>query len=204
MTHKKNTAIFISGTGSNMQALIDASFGTDYPAQITCVISDNPNAGGLIIAENRGIKAYFINPKDYTSKKDYEHKIHEILQKHNIDFICLAGFMRLLSSYLCDLWQGKMVNIHPSLLPAFKGLDTHQKAIDASVKFSGCTVHYVSSKMDSGTIIAQAVTPVYTGDTADILANRILKLEHKLYPLVLKALCDKNIVYDTLSFYDAC
>jgi phosphoribosylglycinamide formyltransferase-1 len=90
------------------------------------------------------------------------------------------------------------------LFPAFKGLDTHQKAIDASVKFSGCTVHYVSSKMDSGTIIAQAVTPVYTGDTADILANRILKLEHKLYPLVLKALCDKNIVYDTLSFYDAC
>jgi len=174
-----------------------------YPAQIACVISDNVRAGGLIIAEKHNIKTYFINPAEYESKQAYEAKLHDILLQHQIDFVCLAGFMRLLSNYLCDLWRGKMINIHPSLLPAFKGLNTHQRAIDTGVKFSGCSIHYVSSQMDSGAIIAQAVTPVYTTDTADILAKRILKLEHKLYPLVLKALCDNDMDYDALCFYDS-
>jgi phosphoribosylglycinamide formyltransferase 1 len=201
--HKKKIAVFISGTGSNMNVLIDACQNTDYPARIACVISDNINAGGLMIAENKNIKTYFINPKDYSTKQVYEQKLHDILLQNQIDFVCLAGFMRLLSDYLCDLWHGKMINIHPSLLPAFKGLNTHKQAIDAGVKFSGCTIHYVSQKMDSGTIIAQAITSVYTSDTADILAKRILNLEHQLYPLVLKALCDNDTDYDALCFYDS-
>jgi phosphoribosylglycinamide formyltransferase 1 len=202
-THKKNIAIFISGTGSNMQALIEASMAHGYPAQVVCVISDNPDAKGLKTAQNAGIYTYYINPKEYNTKQVYEATLHEKLINHKIDFICLAGFMRLLSSYLCDLWYGKMINIHPSLLPAFKGLDTHQRAINAGVKFTGCTIHYVSSKMDSGKIIAQAVTPVYINDTADILKNRVLQAEHRLYPLALRALCSKEPVDDTVSFYHA-
>jgi formyltetrahydrofolate-dependent phosphoribosylglycinamide formyltransferase len=200
-THKKNIAIFISGTGSNMQALINACHDTDYPAKIVCVISDNPDAKGLSIANNLGVQTHYINPRDYATKQAYEAIVHEKLLSHYVDFVCLAGFMRLVSSYLCDLWHGKMINIHPSLLPAFKGLDTHKRAINAGVKFSGCTIHYVSSKMDSGKIIAQAVTPVYRHDTVDILAERILQAEHKLYPLVLAALCNKKTDDDTLSFY---
>jgi formyltetrahydrofolate-dependent phosphoribosylglycinamide formyltransferase len=197
-------AVFISGTGSNMKALIEACHTqTAYPAKIGCVISDKADAGGLKIAQDYQIKTYFVDPKAFSTKQAYEQKLHTILQENHIDFICLAGFMRLLSPYLCDLWAGKMINIHPSLLPAFKGLNTHQRAIDAGVKFSGCTIHYVSSKMDSGTIIAQAITSVFHDDTAESLAKRILRLEHKLYPLVLKALCDKNTNYDKLCFYDS-
>ncbi len=204
MTHsKKNIAIFISGTGSNMQALIEACRQQDYPAQIVCVISDNLDAKGLDIAKNFDIPTYYINPKEYHTKQAYESMLDEKLRNHKVDFICLAGFMRLLSSYLCDLWYGKMINIHPSLLPAFKGLDTHRRAIDAGVKFTGCTIHFVSSKMDSGKIIAQAVTPVYMNDTADILKNRVLQAEHQLYPLALGALCSKEPVDDTVSFYHA-
>lgn len=184
-----------------MQALINACHDTDYPAKIVCVISDNPDAKGLSIANNVGIQTYYINPRDYATKQAYEAVLHEKLLSQKVDFVCLAGFMRLVSSYLCDLWHGKMINIHPSLLPAFKGLDTHKRAIDAGVKFSGCTIHYVSSKMDSGKIIAQAVTPVYRHDTMDILAERILQAEHTLYPLVLAALCNKKADDDTLSFY---
>ena len=199
--HKKNIAIFISGTGSNMAKLIEASMSDNYPAKIVCVISDNPAAKGLDIAKSFEITTYYLNPNDYKHKHDYENAIHEKLLTHHVDFICLAGFMRLLSSYLCDLWHNKMINIHPSLLPAFKGLDTHQRAINAGVKFAGCTIHYVSSKMDSGKIIAQAITPVLRHDTADSLAQRILTLEHKLYPSVLEALCHKEDAPDALSFF---
>jgi phosphoribosylglycinamide formyltransferase 1 len=198
-THKKNIAIFISGTGSNMAKLIEASMNDNYPAKIVCVVSDNLDAKGLDIAKKFKIPTYYLNPSDY--KHDYENTIHEKLLSYDVDFICLAGFMRLLSSYLCDLWHNKMINIHPSLLPAFKGLDTHQRAINAGVKFAGCTIHYVSSKMDSGKIIAQAVTPVYYDDTADSLGRRILTLEHKLYPSVLEALCRPECAPKTLSFF---
>jgi phosphoribosylglycinamide formyltransferase 1 len=199
--HKKNIAIFISGTGSNMAKLIEACMNEKYPAKIVCVISDKENAKGLDIAKNFNIPTYYLNPSDYQNKHDYENAIHEKLLTHHVDFICLAGFMRLLSSYLCDLWHNKMINIHPSLLPAFKGLDTHQRAINAGVKFAGCTIHYVSSKMDSGKIIAQAVTPVYSDDTADSLGKRILTLEHKLYPSVLEALCRSEYAPKDLSFF---
>lgn len=199
---KKNIAIFISGTGSNMKALIDATLDESYPATIKCIISDNPNAQGLVTAHHHNIKTYYINPNDYKTKQIYETVLHEKLLYHQIDFVCLAGFMRLISSYLCDLWYHKMVNIHPSLLPAFKGLNTHQRAIDTGVKFSGCTVHYVSKKMDSGTIIAQAITPVYINDTAETLSKRVLQAEHKIYPLALKALCNEDIYNSNLSFYD--
>ncbi|MFT6084707.1 MAG: phosphoribosylglycinamide formyltransferase-1 [Alphaproteobacteria bacterium] len=201
---KKNIAILISGTGSNMEVLIKATQGDgDSLAHIACVISDKVDAKGLLTAQELGIKTYFIDPSGYESKQAYEAILHQTFLKHHIDFICLAGFMRLMSAYLCDLWQHKMINIHPSLLPAFKGLDTYQKAIEAGVKFSGCTVHYVSEKMDSGKIIAQAVVPVLWNDTPNMLAKRILSAEHKLYPLTLKALCNEELYNQTLSFYQA-
>jgi phosphoribosylglycinamide formyltransferase-1 len=199
---KKNIAIFISGTGSNMRALIEASKKENYPAQIVCVISDNQHAQGLVIAQSFNIQTYFINPNEYQNKQDYEANIHEKLLIHKIDFICLAGFMRLISPYLCDLWNNKMINIHPSLLPSFKGLNSHEKALKAGVKFSGCTIHWVTSKMDSGKIIAQAVVPVLRNDTVNDLSKRVLKAEHKLYPLVLKSVCHNSLSHDILSFFD--
>jgi phosphoribosylglycinamide formyltransferase-1 len=203
-SHKKNIAIFISGTGSNMQTLIEASMNENYPAKIVCVISDKEDAKGLASAKNFNIQTYFINPSDYHSKQDYEFALHEKLLIHKVDFICLAGFMRLLSSYLCDLWHQKMINIHPSLLPAFKGLDTHKQALQAGVKFTGCTIHWVTHKMDSGQIIAQAVVPVLNHDTVDSLSKRVLTVEHQLYPLALKSLCYQTWQQDKLSFfYDA-
>ena len=189
MMIKKNIAICISGRGSNMEALIKASLKEDFPAKIVAVISDKEDAQGLNIAENYNIKTHIVLKTDYPLKKDYDAKLDQILGQYDIDFICLAGFMRLLSAWFCEKWDKKMINIHPSLLPSFKGLDTHQRAIDAGVKFSGCTVHYVTAGMDEGPIIAQAAVPVEKNDTADILAGRIIKCEHKLYADVLYNLC---------------
>lgn len=201
--YKKNVVIFISGTGSNMHALIKASEQLDYPARIVGIISDQEAAKGLEIAESYGIKTYFINPKACGSKASYENTLNETLVQLGTDIICLAGFMYILSAEFCTLWDGKMINIHPSLLPAFKGLNTHQRAIDIGVKFTGCTIHYVSAEMDAGKIIAQAVVPVYKEDTVDILSKRVLSAEHILYPKTLQALCDTDISYDRQSFYHA-
>jgi phosphoribosylglycinamide formyltransferase-1 len=203
MAQKKRVAIFISGTGSNMVSLIKASQMIDYPAEIALVISDKSDAHGLTRAKEFSIATCFINPKDFASKEFYEKHLNNILQQNKIDFICLAGFMRLLSGFFCHLWDKKMINIHPSLLPAFKGLDTHKRAIESGVKFSGCTIHFVSPEMDGGKIIAQAVVPVYNSDTEESLAKRILKIEHQLYPNVLANLClSENLTQadDRLSF----
>lgn len=198
---KKNVAIFISGTGSNMQALIEASLSENYPAQICCVISDVATAKGLETANNYGIKNHFIDPKSYKSKVEYEKALNVLLSDKQIDFVCLAGFMRLFSSYMCNFWEGKMINIHPSLLPAFKGLNTHQRALDMGVAFSGCTIHYVSSEMDSGKIIAQAAVPVYNDDNVDSLAKRVQSAEHILYPKILQMICEAETKFERHSFY---
>jgi len=179
-------AIFISGRGSNMEALINACEAPNFPAQIELVISNNPNAKGLDIAQNAGIKTVVIDNKKFKTKREFENAIQEKLEKNDIEFICLAGFMRIISSEFVGLWSGKMINIHPSLLPKFKGLDTHKRAIEAGEKYAGATVHFVTPEMDSGPIIIQAVVPVYKDDTEDILAARVLKEEYKIYSEALK------------------
>lgn len=200
MTGRKRVAIFISGRGSNMMSLINASKMPDYPAEIVLIISDNADADGLIFAKNNHIPALVITKKDYPQKSDYDNVLDNICKNHYVDIICLAGFMRLLSADFCDKWMRKMINIHPSLLPAFKGLDTHKRAIESGVKFSGCSVHYVTAGMDEGDIIAQAALKIMPDDTPNTLSKRILKLEHILYPKVLKKICNQH--HQDVSFFE--
>lgn len=183
---KKRTAILISGRGSNMAALIDAARHKDYPAEIALVISNRPQAPGLDRARDAGIKTIAIDHKQYGNRVAFEARMHEALLDHDIDLIANAGFMRMLTGGFVDRWRDRHLNIHPSLLPAFPGLDTHQRAIDANVQIAGCTVHFIRLEMDSGPIVAQAAVPVMPNDTADTLAARVLEAEHKLYPHALK------------------
>ena len=186
MSIRKRIGVLISGRGSNLSALIDACKKTDYPANIVIVISNRPDAPGLDIAAKSGIPVMVVDHKKYTDREEFEAVLDATLRHVNVDLICNAGFMRLLTEKFVEDWRDRQINIHPSLLPAFKGLHTHERAIEAGVKMSGCTVHFVRTEMDSGPIIAQAAVPVLTDDTADDLANRVLEAEHKLYPLALK------------------
>lgn len=197
----KKIAIFISGAGTNMQALL-AYFKQkkDIPAQIICVISDTPSAAGIKIASEMGLKTYIVDAHIYNTKHAHEADIQKILDQNGINFICLAGYMRVLSSDFCLKWTKKIINIHPSLLPAFKGLNTHQRAIETKVKFSGCTIHWVSPQVDDGDIIAQAVVPVYNDDTPHTLSGRIQTAEHRLYPKVLEAISLDLPIDHTYSF----
>ena len=177
--NKIKTAVFISGTGSNLRNLIKFSKYNKSPIQINCVISDNKNAKGLVYA-----KKFKIEKKVFKFNKDKknEKKILDFLKKNQILLICLAGFMRILSKNFIKKFNGKILNIHPSLLPKYKGLNTHQRAIDNNEKYSGCTVHFVSSKLDSGKIILQKKVKILKNDNSKILAKKILKNEHILYP----------------------
>ena len=179
------TAILISGRGTNMQALLDYCSTTNAAAEIKLVISNIPDAFGLKLANEAGISTKVINHKLYSDRETFENSITKALELHNIELICLAGFMRLLTSSFVCYWKDKLINIHPSLLPAFKGINTHERAIQAGVRFSGCTVHYVRPEMDSGPIIMQAVVPILPEDNADILAARVLAAEHRCYPHAL-------------------
>lgn len=183
--NKKQVAIFISGGGSNMEALIKASQKPDYPAEIVAVFSDKASAGGLSIAQNAGIATYVFERKDYASKPEHEQAILAQLALIKPDIICLAGYMRLLSADFIRPYEGRILNIHPSLLPLFPGLNTHQRAIDAGMKIAGCTVHLVTEGMDEGPILAQAVVPLLKDDDAESLARRVLTAEHKLYSKAL-------------------
>lgn len=185
-TRRKRAAIMISGGGSNMAALIAASKAPDYPVEFVGVISDHKDAGGLAKARAEGVPAIGIERKDYPSKAAHEAAILAHLASLNPDLICLAGYMRLLSADFIGAWRGRIVNIHPSLLPLFPGLHTHQRAIDAGAKLAGCSVHFVTEGVDEGPLVAQAAVPVLDGDTAETLAARILKVEHKLYPAALR------------------
>jgi len=182
---KKRIAILISGRGSNMQALIEAARAPGYPAEIALVISNRPEAPGLELARAAGVPAVAIDHKQFTTRPAFEARLHQTLVDAKIDLICNAGFMRLLTGGFVDRWMNRHLNIHPSLLPAFPGLDTHQRAIDEGVRFTGCTVHFLRLEMDTGPIVAQAVVEVRPGDTADTLAARVLEAEHKLYPYAL-------------------
>ncbi len=181
------TAVLISGRGSNMKALLDAAKDPAYPAEIVLVAANVPGAGGLDIARAAGIDTATIDHRGKGGREAFERELHARLLEARTELVCLAGFMRLLTPFFVDAWAGKMLNIHPSLLPAFPGLDTHQRALDAGVKFGGCTVHFVTSEMDVGPIVAQAAVPILPGDDAPTLAARVLVAEHKIYPAALAA-----------------
>lgn len=187
---KTRVAILISGRGSNMQALLNACAQPDFPAEVVHVIANVPGAGGLERAETMGIATSVIDHTQYPDREAFDQALSAKLTEVGAEIVCLAGFMRLLSKTFVETWYGKMLNVHPSLLPAFKGLGVHQAAIDAGVRFSGCTVHFVSPEMDDGPIIAQAAVPVLHGDTKADLAKRILREEHRVYPLALKLVAE--------------
>ena len=183
---KVKTAILISGGGSNMVSLVKAAQSPDYPADIVLVISNRPNAGGVAKAEALGIKTICIDHKDFKTRKSFEQAMDTVLREHSAQLICNAGFMRILSPWFVKRWLGRLLNIHPSLLPKFKGLHTHERAIEAGETEHGCTIHYVDEGMDTGEIIAQAKVSVFPEDTNETLAAKVLEQEHMLYPDVLK------------------
>lgn len=192
-TPRKRVVVFISGGGSNMLALLKATKAADYPAEIVGVIADRADAGGLAKAAAEGIATFAFVRKDFASKDAHEEAILSQLEVLSPDIICLAGYMRLLSSRFIQSYEGRIINIHPSLLPLFPGLHTHQRAIDAGMRIAGCTVHFVTEGMDEGPVIGQAAVPVLTDDTADSLAGRVLKIEHQLYPQSLRLLAEGNV-----------
>lgn len=193
---RKRVVVLISGRGSNMQALIAAAKAPDFPAEIVGVISDRANAGGLALAHAEGIKALAVKSSDFASGEDHEAAIERAIGEIGADLICLAGYMKLLSAEFVHRWTGRMINIHPSLLPLFKGLDTHRRVLQSGMRVHGCTVHFVSPEMDGGPIIAQAAVPVANHDNEDSLAARVLKAEHRLYPLALRLLAEGKIKLD--------
>jgi phosphoribosylglycinamide formyltransferase-1 len=188
---KKRVAVLISGRGSNMTALIEAAKAKDYPAEIALVISNRPEATGLARARAAGVTTAIVDHtlfgKDRTA---FERALDAELQAHRIDLVCLAGFMRLLTPWLVGRWSGRMLNIHPALLPQFKGLDTHRRALAAGARRHGATVHFVVAETDSGPILAQESVPVLEGDTEETLAARVLEVEHRIYPQALRALAE--------------
>jgi phosphoribosylglycinamide formyltransferase-1 len=186
-------AVLISGRGSNLLALIDAAQKPGYPAQIACVISNEPSAKGLERARAANIPALVIYHKDFKSKQEFEETLDAALTKQGVQLICLAGFMRLLTPWFVERWRDRLINIHPSLLPAFPGLDTHKKALEYGVKVAGCTVHFVRAEMDHGPIILQAAVPVLQDDTEETLAARILKEEHELYPQAVLLIAEGRV-----------
>ncbi|MDO1581733.1 phosphoribosylglycinamide formyltransferase [Rhizobium oryzicola] len=190
---RKRVVVLISGSGSNMVALADACAASDFPAEIVGVISDKKTAGGLAKAEARGIATFAFERKDYASKAEHEAAVLAALASLKPDIVCLAGYMRLLTAEFIRPYEGRILNIHPSLLPLFPGLHTHQRALDAGMRVSGCTVHFVTEGMDEGPVVAQSVVPVLPGDTADTLAARVLTVEHKTYPLALKLFAEGKI-----------
>jgi phosphoribosylglycinamide formyltransferase-1 len=191
---RKRLGVLISGRGSNLQALIDAAREPTYPAEVALVVSNRPDAPGLIRADKAGAAAVVIGHREFgkgdAGRAAFEAVLTRALEDAGVDFVCLAGFMRLLSPRFVARWRGRIVNIHPSLLPAFKGLDPHRRMIEAGVKIAGCTVHFVNEETDSGPIIGQAAVPVLCGDDADALAARILEQEHRLYPACIRLLCE--------------
>ncbi len=187
MTERVRTAVLISGRGSNMVALLRAAAAPSFPAEIVVVISNRPDAPGLPLARDAGAEALAIDQRPFgRDRRAHEAAIHAALVARDVRLVCLAGYMRLLTPFLVGAWDGRMINIHPSLLPAFPGLHTHARALQAGVKLHGCTVHWVTEQMDEGPVIAQAAVPVLPGDTEESLAARVLAQEHALYPLALR------------------
>jgi phosphoribosylglycinamide formyltransferase-1 len=190
---RKRVAILISGRGSNMAALIEAAADPRYPAEIALVASNRPDAGGLARAAERGIATAVIDHKRFADREAFEHALHDTLIQHRIEFVCLAGFMRVLTPWFLTRWPARVINIHPALLPAFTGLDTHARALAAGVKAHGATVHFVVPEVDAGPIIVQGAVAVQEGDTEATLAARVLAVEHRIYPFALRAVAEGRV-----------
>lgn len=183
---RRKTAILISGRGSNMGALISAAMSPDYPAEIALVLSNRPDAKGLERAAEFGIPTAVVDHTDFSGDREaFERQVDTVLKDHKIEVVALAGFMRILTPFLVNAWANRMINIHPALLPSFKGLATHERALEEGVKLHGATVHFVSAEMDDGPIIIQGAVPVLDRDTAETLAARVLEVEHRIYPRAL-------------------
>lgn len=186
MSRRLRTAILISGRGSNMDALIETARAPDFPAEVALVVSNRPDAAGLARAKAAGIAAAAVDHKIYAGREEFERSLQIVLETHQIEFLCLAGFMRLLTPWFVGQWRGRMLNIHPALLPAYRGLRTHERALADGVKIHGCTVHFVVPEMDEGPIVAQSAIAVLDSDTPESLAARVLEQEHQLYPRALR------------------
>jgi phosphoribosylglycinamide formyltransferase-1 len=186
---RRRVAILISGRGSNMVSLIEAARQPDYPAEIALVLSNRPEAGGLDRAREACIEALAVDHKAFPDREGFERALDDALRSRGIDLVCLAGFMRVLTPWFVERWAGRMVNIHPSLLPLFRGTHTHERALAEGVLVHGCTVHFVVPELDAGPIVAQAAVPVAPGDTPETLAARVLVQEHRLYPQALRMIC---------------
>tara|TARA_Y100000588_G_scaffold356864_1_gene413565 strand:- start:750 stop:1400 length:651 start_codon:yes stop_codon:yes gene_type:complete len=197
------TAILISGRGTNMKAIVNAASTPQFPAHISLVISNSPDALGLKWAGRKGVNTKIIDHRDYSTRNAFENELEQNLVGAEIELVCLAGFMRLLTGEFVSRWHNRIINIHPSLLPAYKGLNTHQRVINDGVKFTGCTVHFVRPEMDKGPIIAQAVVPVLPADTSETLASRVLIAEHKCYPFALRLVASgKTKIADNIVLID--
>jgi phosphoribosylglycinamide formyltransferase-1 len=192
--NKKRVAVLISGRGSNMTALITAAAAPDYPAAIVLVVSNVPDAAGLAYARQSGIATAVVDHRPFGDDRSaFERALDALLEQERIDIVCLAGFMRLLTPWFVTRWSGRMLNIHPALLPQFKGLHTHHRALAAGVTEHGATVHFVVPEMDSGPIVLQASVPIIDGDTEDTLAARVLQAEHQIYPQALRLLAEGQV-----------
>jgi phosphoribosylglycinamide formyltransferase-1 len=196
---RKRVAVLISGRGSNMSALVEAASAKDYPAEIMLVVSNRPGAPGISRAEQAGIGTVVLDDAQFEDRAAFEHALDARLDEAGIELVCLAGFMRVLSPQFVDRWRGRMINIHPSLLPAFPGLNTHASALLAGAREHGCTVHFVTAEVDRGPVIAQAEVPVLPGDSPATLGARVLSAEHRLYPRALAEVASGRATIDALA-----
>ncbi len=186
-------AVLISGRGTNLQALIDACAAPDFPAGVVTVISNRPDAHGLKRARAAGIATAIVDHRGFATRPEFETGLSEAIRTAGAEFVCFAGFMRLVTDEFVGEWRDRLINIHPSLLPAFRGLNTHARAIEACVRFAGCTVHFVRAAMDAGPIIVQAAVPVRPDETPETLAERVLGAEHRIYPLALRLIAEGRV-----------
>lgn len=190
---KLKVAVLISGRGSNLQALIDAAQQNDYPAKIVLVLSNKADAKGLERAKEAGIACATLNHKEFDSREAFDRAMDAVITASGAEFVCMAGFMRLLSGWFVDKWRDRLINIHPSLLPSFKGVDAQKQALDYGVKLAGCTVHFVRAEMDVGPIILQDTVPVLAEDNEASLSQRILEKEHRCYPEALRLIAEGKV-----------
>jgi phosphoribosylglycinamide formyltransferase 1 len=194
-SEKFKLAVLVSGRGSNLQAIIDSIEKNNLAAEISLILSNVPDAYGLQRGKKHGLESVFLNPKNFSSRNDYEKQMIELLQTKSIDLVCLAGFMRILGKKFIEAFSGKIINIHPSLLPAFPGLNVQEKALKHGAKFSGCTVHFVNEEVDDGAIILQAIVPILDEDDVQSLSDRILEQEHIIYPEAIRLIIEDNLEF---------
>jgi phosphoribosylglycinamide formyltransferase 1 len=194
-SEKFKLAVLVSGRGSNLQAIIDSIEKNNLAAEISLILSNVPEAYALQRGKKHGIESVFLDPKSFSNRDDYEKQMIELLRSKSIDLVCLAGFMRILGKKIIEAFSGKIINIHPSLLPAFPGLNVQEKALEHGVKFSGCTVHFVNEEVDGGAIILQAVVPILDADDVQSLSDRILEQEHIIYPEAIQLIIENNLEF---------